>query len=394
MAFPSGSTGHSAPEYTSKLFVLALLVGVLTPIMFSLFVPMVASEPYDQELKEFENEYYNSTGSTLATNREIWPLVGIYTAYGTNGDKYGVTPDGWIYGEKIRNYSPSQYAGNAATEYTVSIMDNNLYYYTQVAGNDLTHTGATQIQGGWDYSNASVYASVVMDNSHKSDVFFRPEGKTETGEGFYYQFSGYRYAFSPIRGYTLDNGGTEIEIQPFSSSLSLIWYQYASLSGIAGMLSIQGSDQGLSYLTAADILRAFNSVTYSSTFDMTFNNIKMHLTIMLDPARISGGMDAGTCYNQGYWSVMVSSDSTATASVGNATYNLSIENIWQTMIDLFTFNLAEKYEISGWEATIASILVSLPLYAFLLSLALSNYYILIGVALLGAIQTATNWWPF
>ena len=97
-----GSTGRSAPEFTSKLFILALMVGILAPIMFSLFVPTITAEPYDQELKEFENEYYNANGSTLAANREIWPLVGIYTAYGTQGDKYGVTPDGWIFGEKIK----------------------------------------------------------------------------------------------------------------------------------------------------------------------------------------------------------------------------------------------------------------------------------------------------
>lgn len=390
----SGNTGHSAPEYTAKLFVMALLLAFITPIFFSLFVPTIDAESYEDEIEQLENEYYNSTGSALSSNREIWPLVGIYTAYGTNGDKYGVTPDNWIYGDKITVYNPSQYSLSLDTNYTVRLMDNGLYYYVEKGNNDLTHTLATGSGDTWDYTNASIYSSVTMDNAHKSDMFFTPENKTQTDEGFYYYFSGYRYAFSPIRSFTMDNGTSEIEIQPYSSSLSLIWYQYASLSGVAGMLSIQGNDSGLSYLTSSDILKAFNGATYSSTFDMTFNNIKMHLTINLDPAKINAGMNAGDCYNAGYWSVAVSSDSVASANVGNASYNLSIDNIWQTMIDLFTFNLTEQYDIEGWEATIASLLVSLPLYAFLLSLALSNYYILIGVAILGALQTATNWWPF
>lgn len=393
MALP-GSTGRSAPEYTTKLFVMALLLAVLTPLMFSLFVPSSGADMYEEEINQLEENYYNSTGTHITSNREIWPLVGVFTAYGTNGDRYGTTPDGWIYGDKVETYRPIQYQADADTDYTVKLMDNGLYYYTTVANNDLTHTAATLENGVYDYSNASVYSSVVMDNAHKSDVFFTPEGKTETAEGFYYSFSGYRYAFSPIRGYTLDNGGQEVEIQPFSSSLSLIWYQYQSLNGLAGMLSLQGSDQGLSYLTGQDILRQFNSATYSSTFDMTFNNIAMHLTISLDPAKITAGMTPDQAYNAGYWSVVVSSDSVASANVGNASYNLSIDNIWHTMVDLFTFNLANDYDIEGWEATIASLIVTMPLYAALLSLALSNYYILIGVALLGAIQTATNWWPF
>lgn len=390
---PSGSTGKSSPEYTSSLIKLAVLILIFTPILFTLFAPAHMDKPYEEEINELQNEYYLSSGHNVTATTEIWPLVGIYTPY--SGGDYGVSEDGWIYGTKQINYAPEQYNN----QYTARLMDNGLYYYTHVPAEDKTHKVATYDANTqkWDYSDASIYANVHMDNAHKSNVFFTPDSKVSTDNGYYYVYSGYRLAFAPIRAYEADNGGTALEIQPRSSSLSLIWYQYSTLSGLAGMLSINGSDQGLSYLTGDDITRAFNGATYSSVFDMSFNNLKCHLTIKLDPARISAGMTPKTAYDNGYWSVMVTSDAIASSNINNASYEFNFDNVFQTLIDLLTFDIAKDYDIPGWEATIASLLVTMPLWAALISLAIANYYILIGVALLAAVQSLnslTSWWPF
>lgn len=404
-----GSTGRSAPEYTSTMLKLAMLILILTPIMFTLFVPMhLTEEQYAEELNSLENDYYMSTGQKVTPTTEIWPLVGIYTPIGTNGDAYGTTPDGWMFGSKVVEYAPSQYDTDLNSRYTVRLMDNGLYYYTDIGINDLTHrdplTGnakvATETGGVWDYSNASIYSEVTMSNAYKSDIFLTPDGKHTDGSRYYYDYSGYRYAFSPIRAYQVDDGGTVITVQPQASTLSLVWYQYSTLSGVAGMLSINGSDQGLSYLTGADIVREFNGATYSSVFDMTFGSIKMHLTIKLDPNQINRGVDPETCYNYGYWSVMVTSDAVTSTNVTNPTYEFNIDNIFETLIDIFSFNLAEKYDISGWEATLVSLMVTMPLWSVLIALALTNYYILIGVAVLAVFQGISgavgglDWWPF
>ena len=406
-----GSTGHAAPEYTASMLKLAILILTFTTIMFTLFVPAhVEAGQYEKEINAIQNDYYMSTGQQATANTEIWPLVGIYTPY--SGEAYGTTPDGWIYGSKVVNYSPSQYATDPNSNYSVRLMDNGLYYYTSVASNDLTHhdsiTGepkvATQNNDTWDYSNAAIYSEVSMSNAYKSDIFLTPDGKTSDGEHFWYNYSGYRYAFAPIRAYQIDDGGTIVTVQPQASSLSLVWYQYSTLTGVAGMLSINGSDQGLSYLTGADILREFNGATYSSVFDMTFSSIKMHLTIKLDANKITAGLSPETCYNEGFWTVIVTSDAVTSANVTNPTYEFNFDNIFNTLIALFSFDLAGKYDISGWEATVVSLLVTMPLWAALLSLAISNYYILIGVALLaifqgisGAISNLVGgggWWPF
>ena len=383
----NGDSG-SDTAFTMKLIVFALGILFLTPVMFTLFVPSNAGSEWEDEINQLENDYYLSGGSVGSTT-EVWAMSGIYTPYGVDADgvpttAYLVTSDGWISSGKIVNYSPSQYNG-----YSVRLMDNGLYYYTSVPETDLTHTAATYHSdtGTWDYSDASIYTAVTMDNAHKSDVFFTSSSKTTTDDGYYYTYTGYRYSWSPLREYETEADGAQVKIVPNATSINLVWYQYASYSGIAGQLAISGSDNGLSYLNASDIVRAFNANTYSSTFDMTFNNnIKMHIKISLDVDKITNGMSIETAYNSGYWSVMISSDAVASSNVTNSSYEFNIDNIFNTLIDMFTFNIASDYNISGWEATIVSLFVTMPLYAALIAICLKNYYLLIGVAILGILQ--------
>lgn len=395
-------------EYTSKILVMVILMWVLTPICISLYMSDADAEPdaWQDEIAQLEDEYYLNTGRQVTATTEVWGLAGIYTPYGIDysgsaTSVYGRTPDGWIYSDKVVTYTASQYSSGSAGYFQARLMDNGLYYYTAVSSSDLSHTAATydSTTQKWDYSNASLYTAVTMDNSHKSTIFFTTSNKTTTEDGYYYTFNGLRYAFSPLRTYETEADGQQVTVTPGSSTLSLIWYQYSSYSGIAGQLAISdGTDAGLSYLTSTDILRVFNNNTYTSTFDMTFNGgVKMHLSIRLDPARITSGMSAEDCYNYGYWSVVVSSDSVASSKVNTASYEFSLDNIWETFINLFSFNLANQYNISGWEGTLISIIWSMPLYAILLSLALNNYIALIGVAILAAIQglsSLSSWWPF
>ena len=393
-----GSTGRSSPEYTSTLIVFALAILFVTPLVVATIYPASANADQDaeQKINDLQNQYYLSTGHNLASNTEIWPLAGIYTPFdGVGGYLY--TEDGWIAKDQVTTYTPSQYAGTT-DEVTAKLMDNGLYYYTTVPNSDKEHTAATLNGGNWDYSDASLYARVCMSEAYKSSVFFTEGGKTTTDNGFYYAYSGYRYAFSPIRAVTLADDSLGVEVQPFSTSLSLIWYSYSTTSGVAGMLSIAGSDQGLSYIVGSDITRAFNASTYTAVFDMTFNHgVKMHLSIFLDPMKISAGMTPEQAYNAGYWSVMVSSDTVATQNVNNPSHDLNIDNILNTLWDLLTFDLASDYNISGWEATLFSFCVTMPLYAALIALVLSNYYLILGAALLAILNTLSGlsgWWPF
>lgn len=381
MILDSGTTDTG---FVVKIIVFALLLMFLVPLFFSLFIPQVDNgedTKYAEQIQQLEDEYYLSTGRTVTATTETWALTGIYEPF--YGSSYGITDDGWIFGARATKYSPAQYTidqsvSGIKNRYEVEYRDG-LYYYTKVDSTiDKTH------------NIGDLYTAVAMDNAHVSDVFFTPGGKTTTDKGFYYDYTGYRYAFQPLRPYHTYVGGIVTEVEPNSTSLSLIWYQYSSMNGIAGQLTISGSDSGLSYLSSTDILREFNQSTYSSTFDLTFNNVAMHLTIRLDPIRIAEGKSVEECYNQGWWSVIVSSDAIVTSSLNDASYDFNPNNVFDTLIKLLTFRIAEDYDIEGWQGTIASLLVTMPLYACLMALALIYPQSLILVAILGAIQAIVS----
>lgn len=386
-----GGGDGGTPAWTSKMIVFSLSMLILLPLMFAIFVPAHMVGEYDEQIADLEREYYLSTGREVTATTEVWGLTGIYTPYAA-GHPYGYTPDGWIYSDKVVSFSPAQYTDGPE----VRLMDNGLYYYTKVPSDDLTHTAAVydETVGAWDYSEASMYTAITMDNAHKSTIWFSTGNRGEVGDGYYYDYSGYRYSFGPLRTYEADVGGVTTEVRPGSTSLSLIWYQYAAYSGISGQLTISGSDSGVSYLSDTDILRVFNSHTYSSTFDMVFNNVSMHLTIRLDPTKLSSGVSVSDCYNLGYWSVIVSSDSTAATSALDPSYDLSVDNLLGILVSLFTFNVAQDYSIDGWIGTFASILISMPFYATLIALSLEYSYLLILAGVLAAIQAGLSWWPF
>ena len=381
MILDSGTTDTG---FVVKIIIFALLLMFLVPLFFSLFIPQVDNgedTKYAEQIQQLEDEYYLSTGRTVTATTETWALTGIYEPF--YGSSYGITDDGWIFGARATKYSPAQYTidqsvSGIKNRYEVEYRDG-LYYYTKV---DSTIDKSHNI--------GDLYTAVAMDNDHVSDVFFTPGGKTTTDKGFYYDYTGYRYAFQPLRPYHTYVGGIVTEVEPNSTSLSLIWYQYSSMNGIAGQLTISGSDSGLSYLSSTDILREFNQSTYSSTFDLTFNNVAMHLTIRLDPIRIAEGKSVEECYNQGWWSVIVSSDAIVTSSLNDASYDFNPNNVFDTLIKLLTFRIAEDYDIEGWQGTIASLLVTMPLYACLMALALIYPQSLILVAILGAIQAIVS----
>ena len=380
MNMVSLSTGGGSMETVLKWVVMTLLILFLVPTFFTLFVPQhETADPYEQQIAELEQAYYLSSGRVVTATTEVWGLTGIYTPY--QSYSYGITEDGWIYGSRLGNYSPYQYSkeAGAVPNYLVKYdTSDGLYHYEETPINRI------------DIQKGDLYTEVSMDNKSISEIFFTPEGKTTTNEGYYYEYTGNRYAFQPLRPYTAQIGGIDTEVVPKSTSLSLIWYQYSTLSGIAGQLTISGNDSGLSYLNADDIVNKFNASSFSSTFDMTFNNIAMHLTIRLDPDRISTGMSPKDCFDNGYWSVIVSSDAVATSKLNDASYDFNPNNIFDTLIKLFTFRITEEYNIDGWMGTLASLMITMPLYACLLAIAVEYPTMLILVAILGVIQALTS----
>ncbi len=367
-------------NYVHGLLTFAIALMFLMPIGITLFVsPDDGPDTTNSEYLEQLNKGYADLTGSAPVSESVWGLRGIYTPY--TGGAYGYTADGWLYGTKIYEYSPSQYSAGP-TAYTVTsreVADGQaselpVYEYSSVP------------QNRTDLAVGDMYTSVSFDVNKKSDIFFTSSGRTEIGDSYYYEYSGYRYSFAPLQDiYGMDNNGDAVPIVANTSSLSLIWYDYYGSSGISGQIIITGSDRGVSYITANDVIQAFDGTTNTARFEMQFNGISCNLYVKMDSYYLAGGMSIEECYNAGYWSVMVTSLSTTVSSYTGTDYSFNIYNVFDTLIDLLTFNL-DDYGFSPMVSTIASAVVVVPLYVGLISIGLSCYPVLLLAGALAVFQ--------
>lgn len=407
-----GSAGDT--QTVARYLMIAVCVMFFFPLIINIFADVNEDMNEVDDVQQTLLDDYRGIVDANATQEQAWALTGIYTPYGTNAagnysSSYLVLDDGWIAGDRVTNYSPSQYVSGLDAHESYSIAydsDRGLYYYTGAAS------------GG--YSEGDLYTRVTMDRAKMSSIFFSSAGKVEQGSDFYYQFNGYRYAFQPTANYQgVTQDGKPVDVTANTTSLSLIWYQYLTQSGIAGQLVLSGSDSGVSYLTATEIVRGFNSANYTSQFKMEFNGVTMNIYILLNPYAISSGYSVEQCYNEGYWSILVTSLSTNPDAYNNTDYSFNIYEIWNTIIALFTFNADALFSGDETASYLASIIFCGTFYVLLIAIGLNHHEVLIiagiialvqgataflepltnfigqiGAALGGLWEQATNWWPF
>lgn len=376
--------------------VVALVIMFLMPVMVNMFYPEESEEyfntiAYEKTIKDLTKDYNSFTNAIGSTTEQAWCLTGIYTPY-TGGD-YNYTADNWIYSTKKTSYTPSQYTWTTPdhpidttdSAYTVKLYpeknNSSVYRYSVPEGETL--------QDG--HKNMDLYTYVTMDIEHQSDIFFTESLKNNMNDKqFWYEYTGYRYAFQPLSDYYApSDSGTPVKVSAVSTSLSLIWYNFAGVSGISGQLVLTGSDSGVAYITANEIIRAFNSVNNTAKFEMEFNSCEMNVYIRINPYYTTQGYSIEDCYNNGWWSVMVSSITTDTSAYTTPANPLNPEKIWETLLDLFTFNM-DDYPMSKTMGLFASLIISLVMYSTLLAIAAHNPKLLIIVAVIALIQTITS----
>ena len=402
-----GSGGDSS--FTFKTLIFAIVLLFTLPMMLNVFVPQMADEVDQDALME---DYYDFTGASRGKTEEaVWVLTGIYTPY--EGGAYGYTDDGWIYGSRVDYNKPTQYQDTNRQFDVIRDDKNGIYYYASDSADYQESTTVTTMDGETKTINAAtghkkgdMYTSIVFDKAYKSDIFFSKSLKygqngqqyqDDTGrEPFYYEYTGYRYAFQPTADmFTVDADGNKINVTATTSSLSLIWYSYYRSDGLSGQLVISGNDSGVSYLTSDQIIRAFDSTTSTARFEMTFNGgVQMGIYIKIDPYELANGRTVEECYNLGYWSVMVTSLSTSFDAYSGTDFTLNIYNIFDTIIKLMTFDY-HTFNMSPLMGLICSFVIVIPLYAGLISLALGSWQAMAVVSLIGVVQSIaaviSNW---
>lgn len=371
-----GGGGDSKFAYGMLMF--ALTMTLLLPMGLSMFAHTNVTA--DLNTEEQISGYYDFTG-TNPTREAIWSLTGIFTPMGidrngeANTEAYGYSDDGWLYGDSLPSYSPSQYSQSDA-EYTVEKGTDGLFRYTE------------DVAMG-DHKKGELYNNVSFDVNKKSPIFFAPSLKQEQDGHFYYTFGGYRYSFQPTSSYrTQTSDGDTIDVIPNTTSLSLIWYQYytSSQSGISGQLIISAQDFSVAYLNASQIIQAFNSTTSTAKFTLNFSGVPINLYIRIDPVMLNNGLSIQQCYDRGYWSVMVTSLSTDSSAYMQSDNSLNPYAIFETMKDLLTFNYRD-YGISDEMGVVCSLLIVVPFYAGLIAMCIGGAtHMLIIAGILAAIQ--------
>ena len=357
-----GFGGGGDAVFTHKSLVFAMVILIMMPLFVGIFAPANLGHVDENEVLD---GYERMTGQTASPRTSVWVLTGIYLPY-SGGNSYGTTDDGWIYGSEVKNYSPHQYL-STPQQYSVAKDTNGVFRYTDSGNGGSKDYDADK---GLGHKAGDLYTQVNFDDLQKSDIFFSEAGRTDVSDGFfYYQYSGYRMAFQPIAPYNaLDAQGNKIPVIPTTTSLSLIWYEFpaANGSGVSGNLVLSGNLSGVSYLNSAMIVSAFNQNTSSAAFDMVFNGIEMGIIISLDVTYLSAGYTVEECYNNGWWSIMVTSESADPNAYTGTDSAMNPLKLLKVMWDLFTFNYND-YNMSAWLATLCSIIFVLPLYSLLLA---------------------------
>jgi len=402
-----GLVGGSDSAFTYKTLIFGLAIMLLLPMFLTVFAPAVYSGPTEDEVLD---GYSRMTGQAGNTKVSVWPLTGIYLPFaGGSYDPdaaegqgqvitYGYTEDGWLYGSAVSSYSPYQYR-STSQEYQVYKDDNGVFrYFADTRDyNKENGTGHKGIERDGDkiVYPGDLYTEVNFDTQQKSDIFFVESSREETKDGhFYYEYNGYRYAFQPISNYTAkDQDGNSVPIIATTTSLSLVWYQYLDQSGVTGQIVLSGSNGGIAYLNAATILSKFNNSTNAAEFEMVFNGVVMNIWIKIDPMATSSGMTVEQAYNDGRWSIMVTSLSTDSSAYTGTDWSSNPMQLFETMVDLLTFNM-DNYNMPDWLGVLCSLIFVAPLYAALITLCLSNAYLWVLVGLLTAIQAIGSIWPF
>lgn len=399
--------GNDNPTFAYGLLITALALTLLLPLAINLLVPQQEIEDeYTELINDLNGDYADFTGSA-PVKEDVWALKGIYTPY-TAGGPRGYTSDGWLYGTEVHDYTPTQYSGGP-TGYSVT---NRIIEYEDQDTDDNPDTPPVPVAVNardldiYQYSSVGeynagvkvgdIYSAVSLDVNQKSNIFFSPAGKHTEGGRFFYEYSGLRYAFSPISSYLgVDDNGDRIELNRNSATCSIIWYQYYNVAeGIAGQLVVNTSgagdgDRGTAYITADTIIQSFNSANNTARHILQFNGVKLNLYIRMDSYYLSSGWSIKDCFDAGYWAIMITSESADTTAYTTTDYALNPQNIFSTMVDLLTFNL-DDYGFSPFLAMICSLIVVVPFYIGLLVISWGNYPMLILEGILLAIQAITT----
>lgn len=355
-----------------RIAVFGITVSIMCTIMISALVVDTGSDYDYDEIQGYRSDLVQFSGESML-NQSPWVLKHVYTPWdpgmGTDGH---VDSDHWLFGEdKTSEYS--DVGKSADIHLDPDRKSTRTIGYTEGVTTQDVVTGTKS----W-YIESPVFKGQPLAISKLISVFSDPYERSTVSLNAW-NYTGYRYVFDPTLPFTSGTAGDHTST--VDGSLSLVWYIYNQQQGLSGGLDIYGGEVLLGSYSTTDIIAAYDTASgYATTYDFDFEGTHLTLSIRFDQDRIEEGATLWEAWNDGDWSMAISS-----LSAGNffditnsSAFTVTAGSMIDTFIKIFTFDVPSID--NPWMDLIMWLIVALPMMVALLciTLRLVNGFRVIG----------------
>lgn len=355
-----------------KIAVFGITMSIIATCMITWFAAGSSDYDYDA-IQGYRSELTTFTGNSLV-NDTPWVLTAAYTPFNpsmVSGEDIAdhIDPDGWLFGESL-NYSE---IGKAADIRLDKNFKSNQLLSVGTPYDYEYRNGKSWWNGGNEYGIVILDPDVVRffaDYSIFSPIADLDDNygyEVESGTANNWVYSGIRYTFDPVLPFS--NGTSSKD-----GTLSIVWYDTGTDTGISGGLEIYGGRGGssqvlLAHYSATDIIASYQSSGgYAQTYDFDFDGTHLNLSVRFDPTVFNSHTSLRDAWDAGAWSMAISS-----ASAGNFfdvensnTFSVTAGTMFDTFIDIYTFDYPKFND--PWVDVILWLLVGLPMSLAMLCL--------------------------
>ena len=330
-----GGSGGGDDRLLVGIGITCAIYTVVVTLLLSILLPANVAADYDFEQVYSERQALSEYNGEALTANTPWTLQNVYTPW-VAGTDYEVTDSGWIYGGKVNPYTLNgeTYCSDSIHKSIVKL-DPAQKSSTELwkSKEDVTIQVPNSYGTWWDAG------SYVLKYLTWGFIDLTPQG-THTEDRTYpaWNFTGYRYEFMPMLPFRSNEASSDGE-------LSIVWYKLAAsgAEGISGGLVVYGKDNVLlaSY-SAVDIIADYNlDSSYSTKYTLDFEGTPVDLNIRFDPEVLAGQVTPQVAWEQGYWTLAVS-----TVSAGqfidlanSSNYSTSVGNMLDTFTKIYRFDM-------------------------------------------------------
>lgn len=351
----------------TKIAVFCIGFSMVATMICAIYDSGTSDYDYDT-IRYYQSQLTEYTGGNLV-NETPWVLQAVYTPfipgdYGADIENH-IDPNGWLYGSEITDYpylNESVHIKLDKDQTSNQKLSYHDYDWEYLAG-----------EKGWRKAGEFV----VQDVFHVDfDSFLRGLNyltDDAVGDGYKYNsgiannwnYTGYRYVFDPTLPFS---SGTSSK----DGSLSIVWYDTGTESGLSGGLQIykngrdpsHADDVLLAEYTSTDLIAGYQASNgFATTYDFNFDGIILHLSIQFSPLVATDYASLRAAWDAGDWDMSISSPSAGNFfDVENSTAFVdSAGSMLDTFIQIYTFDYPKFQGEAMWANIILWLLVGLPM---------------------------------